>query len=94
MEDSVIKTQHLSSIEGVISINKTHNLTIFAMLMYAFINVLKCFLIHWVDNEVDFLFWDSFFINVFLDKLPSLFGWMIINVYNAIIAVILHEEWI
>ena len=92
MINGVIKFQNLPTIEGVISVNNSHNLPIFAVVMDCFVNVLHGFLVLLIDNDLDFVFRDLFGLYVFVHKVSCLIWGFVVNVYHSIVFVVLHED--
>ncbi len=92
MEDSIVQFKHLPSNQWVIAINQADNLSLLTMFMHALINVLKGLLAEWVNDDLDFLGWDCFFIYILLDKLSGVFWGMVIDVDYTIVLIILHED--
>lgn len=92
MEECVIKFEDLPSAEWVVSVNESNNLSIGALFMYFFVDVLHGLFVDVVDDDFDFFLWNALLFDILFDKLTSFIRWMIIDVDNMIIWVLLHKN--
>lgn len=92
MIKGVVKFQHLTPIQRVITINYSNNLIVSAVIVDCFINVLHCFFVLLIYDDFYFVFRNFLCFNVFIDKIPSFIGRFVINVQNSVVLVVLHKN--
>ena len=92
MIKGIVKFQNLTSIQRVITINYSNNLIASAVIVDCFINVLHCLFVLLIYDDFEFVLWDFFFFNVFIDEIPSSIGRIVIDVQNSVVLVVLHKN--
>lgn len=84
--------KYLSSIKGVVPVHNTDDLSIFAVSVDCFINVLHGFFVNIINDDFDFLFWNIFIINILVNKVAGIIMGIVIYVDDMIVLVVLHED--
>ena len=92
VKNSIVETQNLPAIEGIVAVNQAYDVSIATVLMYAFVNVLKGLFINRVYNNLNLILGYLLLLYVLSNKVSRFLWGIIIDVDDPIVFIVLHKE--